>query len=611
MTRAKLARIVPPLVSGVLVGVSFWLPLWSMTMKAPQYRHGLRLTAYGTGMEGDLREINIINHYIGMATIDPRPALEVAMFPIGIALLVALCLLAPLNRWIRRLAIVATVTMPIGILVDLQWWLYRFGHSLDPKAPIRMPAFTPLILGVSKLGNFVTTSTISWGVVCMIAAAVVLAFGGRIIAGRAKRTAPVVQPRTIATAASALLVVGVATGANAQTLQQRLDATPRGGTVVVEKGVYQGAVVIRGPLTVVGRGNPVIDGQGKGSVVTIAGDSVVLRGFAIRNSGRQVTEEAAGVSASGNGHVIEDNTIEDVYFGIHLSGGRGHLIQRNRVIPGEHHGARPGHGLNVWNTQNSRFIGNQISDARDGIYLSFTDGVLVENNEITRCRYGVHSMYSRDAKILGNQLSANLLGGALMLSDRLELRGNRIERHRDGSSAYGLLLKDIDNLIATDNIIRSNLIGIYAEGVAVQPSSQAQLVGNTIAGNGVGMALQATAVMTVAGNRFADNLTDVRSLGSRISPSTRWSHEGRGNSWSEYRGFDANGDGIGDIPHVIDGVIDALLQRNAGVQAFLYTPAHLAIEAAARMFPLGRREPVLVDRAPLMMKLPPEGGSHR
>jgi len=198
-----------------------------------------------------------------------------------------------------------------------------------------------------------------------------------------------------------------------------------------------------------------------------------------------------------------------------------------------------------------------------------------------------------------------------MLSDRLELRGNRIERHRDGSSAYGLLLKDIDNLIATDNIIRSNLIGIYAEGVAVQPSSQAQLVGNTIAGNGVGMALQATAVMTVAGNRFADNLTDVRSLGSRISPSTRWSHEGRGNSWSEYRGFDANGDGIGDIPHVIDGVIDALLQRNAGVQAFLYTPAHLAIEAAARMFPLGRREPVLVDRAPLMMRLPPEGGSHR
>ncbi len=50
---------------------------------------------------------------------------------------------------------------------------------------------------------------------------------------------------------------------------------------------------------------------------------------------------------------------------------------------------------------------------------AFTNEVLVERNEITRCRYGVHSMYSRDAKILNNVLSANLLGAALMLSDRL------------------------------------------------------------------------------------------------------------------------------------------------------------------------------------------------
>ncbi len=107
--------------------------------------------------------------------------------------------------------------------------------------------------------------------------------------------------------------------------------------------------------------------------------------------------------------------------------------------------------------------------------------------------------------------------------------------------------------------------------------------------------------MTIAANRFADNLTDVRSLGSRISPSTQWSRKGGGNSWSEYSGFDANGDGIGDIPHVIDGVMDALLQRNPGVQAFLYTPAHLAIEAAARMFPIACRDPVVVDRAPVII----------
>jgi nitrous oxidase accessory protein len=163
-----------------------------------------------------------------------------------------------------------------------------------------------------------------------------------------------------------------------------------------------------------------------------------------------------------------------------------------------------------------------------------------------------------------------------------------------------LLLKDIDNLTATDNVIRANLIGIYAEGVAVQPSSRAVLTNNVIAANGVGIALQGSATLTITGNRFTDNLTDVRPLAERVSPATRWSQDGRGNFWSEYRGFDANGDGVGDIPHVVDGVMDALVQRSPAAQAFLYTPAHLAIEAAARMFPLSRREPVVVDRAPVV-----------
>jgi nitrous oxidase accessory protein len=80
----------------------------------------------------------------------------------------------------------------------------------------------------------------------------------------------------------------------------------------------------------------------------------------------------------------------------------------------------------------------------------------------------------------------------------------------------------------------------------------------------------------------------------------RWSRDGRGNSWGQYRGYDADGDGIGDMPHRVDDAMDALLRRNPLIQAFLYTPAHLAIEAAARMFPLYRHAPVLIDDRPLM-----------
>lgn len=221
-------------------------------------------------------------------------------------------------------------------------------------------------------------------------------------------------------------------------------------------------------------------------------------------------------------------------------------------------------------------------------------------NVVTDCRYGLHSMYSHDARFENNEVTRNLLGAALMMSDRLVLKGNRIRHHREGVAAYGILLKDIGDLVAEDNEITSNRIGIYAESVPSDPRREAVFSGNVIAGNEVGLALQSTARLTLTGNRIAENLSDVRALGRTLASGMRWSREGRGNSWGQYRGYDADGDGIGDVSHRVEAAIDALVQRNPLIQAFLYTPAHLALEAAARMFPLFRQPPLLVDDRPLM-----------
>jgi nitrous oxidase accessory protein len=358
--------------------------------------------------------------------------------------------------------------------------------------------------------------------------------------------------------------------------------------------------VIRGPLTVIAEPGAVIDGGGTGSVVTIAGDDVVFRGFTVRNSGRTVTEEAAGITVTGSRHQIDGNRIEDVYFGIHIGGGNRCTVSRNTITPGVSHGARPGHGISVWNLSDSHIVGNRITEARDGIYLSFTDRNVIGGNVVTKSRYGLHSMYSHDVRFEQNEVTGNLLGAALMMSDRLVLRENRIQAHRQGAAAYGVLLKDIGDLVAERNLILANRVGIYAEGVPSQPLREAFLTDNVIAANEVGLALQSNAALTVANNRIADNLTDVRPLGRELSAGMRWSRNGRGNSWSQYRGYDADGDGIGDVPYKVSDAMDALVRRNPLVQVFLYTPAHLALEAAARMFPLYRQAPVLVDEHPLM-----------
>ena len=596
MAGPRVVRFVSAIGAALLVGAASQLPLWTMTMRAPQYPKGLRLYAYGTGMKGDLSELNILNHYIGMPPIE-APALETSMFPVGIAVVALLCLLAPLHKWMLRLAVFALVATPLTILADLQWRLYEFGHTLNPTAPIRLKPFTPLVIGPTTMGNFESTAMVSTGFVCLIAAAGLLLLGNRI----ARRQPPtsVASMRMAAVFAGMMLVPALAS-ASSGTLQARIDAAPRGSTVVVDGGTHQGPLVIRGPLTVLGQNRPLIEGGGVGSVVTIEGDDVVLRGFAVRNSGREVTEEAAGIKATGNRHRIEDNHVYDVYFGIHIGGGHGSVVAGNRIVPGERHGARPGHGISVWNLNDGQVLRNHISDARDGIYLSFTERMRVSGNEVTKCRYGLHSMYSQHAIFEYNVATANLLGAALMMSDRLVLRGNRISHHREGAAAYGVLLKDIGDLVAEDNEILSNRIGIYAEGVPSNSTREAVFTGNLIAGNEVGLALQSTAALTVTNNRIAENLTDVRPLGRELSAGMRWSREGRGNSWGQYRGFDANGDGVGDVPYRLEDAMDALVRRNPLVQAFLYTPAHLAVEAAARMFPLYRQRPVLVDEHPLM-----------
>jgi hypothetical protein len=166
-------RIVSALIASVLVVASTQLPLWSMKMRAPQYPKGLRVDAFGSGMVGDLRELNILNHYIGAMPLDPRPAFETAMYPWAIGAVIVLCLLAPFHRRVRRLAVVVTVSAPIAMMLDIQWRLYQFGHTMDPKAPIRLKPFTPLVLGPSTLGNFHTEAMIAAGALCFLAAAAV------------------------------------------------------------------------------------------------------------------------------------------------------------------------------------------------------------------------------------------------------------------------------------------------------------------------------------------------------------------------------------------------------------------------------------------------------
>jgi hypothetical protein len=139
--------------------LSLFLPFWKMELEAPQYPNGLGITAYVNHLEGDVKEIDGLNHYIGMRPIEQAASFERAA---SVWLIIAMVLLVEgaafvHTRWAVLLALPA-IGFPIGFLVDLRFWLTTFGQNLDPSAPLSasVKPFTPTVLGEGGIGQFRT-----------------------------------------------------------------------------------------------------------------------------------------------------------------------------------------------------------------------------------------------------------------------------------------------------------------------------------------------------------------------------------------------------------------------------------------------------------------------
>ena len=159
-TRGKSSAAVWLLVAAAvaLFGLSLQQPWWFFRLYAPQYPRGLTLNIALTGLSGDTREIDMLNHYIGMAHLDEAASLERQYATHGVALLaLALVAVALFARpaWSWLLAALGAL-FPIGFLADAFCWLHHFGHDLDPRAPLRMQAFTPQLFGNGTIGQFMT-----------------------------------------------------------------------------------------------------------------------------------------------------------------------------------------------------------------------------------------------------------------------------------------------------------------------------------------------------------------------------------------------------------------------------------------------------------------------
>jgi hypothetical protein len=166
--------------AAVLLMLSLLLPYWVLRLSAPQFPDGLTITAFVNRLEGDVGELAGLNHYVGLGSFDDAATLErsIAIFAIIVLAGLLVAALFVHTRWVVLLVLPALL-FPLVFLVDLQYWLWDFGHNLDPVAPLAAAVgeFTPPIFGPAKIAQFETLALPGVGLLMAFAASALVLVG--------------------------------------------------------------------------------------------------------------------------------------------------------------------------------------------------------------------------------------------------------------------------------------------------------------------------------------------------------------------------------------------------------------------------------------------------
>jgi hypothetical protein len=175
------SRLLVLLAAGFVVAAVF-LPLWKIHLVAPQYQEGLQLQIYSYQLVGgnggqDLHEINGLNHYIGMKPLHQADFVEMNWLPFVFGIFAVLALRAAVIGRMASLIDLGVLFLYFGAfsMGNFYYRLYSYGHNLDPRAPVTMEPFTPVMIGSQKIANFVQTSLPQSGAFMLVLFPIVIA----------------------------------------------------------------------------------------------------------------------------------------------------------------------------------------------------------------------------------------------------------------------------------------------------------------------------------------------------------------------------------------------------------------------------------------------------
>jgi len=379
-----------------------------------------------------------------------------------------------------------------------------------------------------------------------------------------------------------------------RSLKKAIELAKDKDTILLQAGTYrEGSMTLTKSLTIIGQNNPVLDGENKYEILLISGKDILIRGIQFRNAGYSALNDFASIKlVDCSKVVIENNSIFDSYFAIHISN-TSYAVVRNNTISGSPRSEQlTGNGIHLWKSNNALVENNRVTGHRDGIYFEFVTFSNIRNNLSEKnIRYGLHFMFSNDDSYFNNIFRNNGAGVAVMYSKKVKMENNHFEQNW-GPSAYGILLKDISDSYILHNTFLKNTVGIHLEG-----TSRIDIQRNVFRENGWAIKVQASCENNdFHHNNFTGNSFDVGTNGS-ISLNDFYN-----NYWDKYEGYDINKDGIGDVAHHPVSLYSMIVEQNPYTLMLFRSFTVQLLDKAEKAIPSLTPEN-LTDQKPLMKAL--------
>ncbi|MEM2569863.1 MAG: NosD domain-containing protein [Candidatus Bathyarchaeia archaeon] len=311
------------------------------------------------------------------------------------------------------------------------------------------------------------------------------------------------------------------------TIQAAINAANPGDTVFVKTGIYYENVVINKPVSLIGERalDTILNGKGMSNVIKVTSSNVSIKNFRITNSGNIGWN--SGIEVIQSDYVnIENNIIEDNRNGIHITKSKNNIVKNNIILNNNVYGISISGHYNI--IERNTIKNNTIGISFVGWYNNIFSNAIIDNKEDGICFYA-----SQYCSISQNFISNNADDG-ILLTVFVTIEG---EEHA-----------------CLNNFISKNTIKYNRNGIGLYKALNNSIIENFLANNKNGIYINDSEHNIIYHNNFIDNVKQACfSYYSEILYNT-WDngYPSGGNFWSDYTGVDADGDGIGDTPYIIE-----------------------------------------------------------